>query len=39
MIDSFNLQAGETIRISYTAKTKALSYGYLQVGLFEKGEL
>ena len=39
MVDSFSLLPQQSMTIRYTGTTKALSYGYLQVGLFETGEL
>ncbi|PID87581.1 hypothetical protein CSB07_00690 [Candidatus Gracilibacteria bacterium] len=38
MFDGFSLSPGETLEISYNAFTKNISYSYLKVGLFEKGE-
>lgn len=39
LIDWFFLTPGEEVVLQYTLKTLPLKYGYLQVGLFEEGEL
>lgn len=39
MLDGFYLDPGEEVRVRYELTTLPLSYGYMQVGLYETGEV
>ena len=39
MVDNFSLKPQEIIKITYDLRVLPLNYSYLQVGLFEEGEL
>ncbi|MFK7780230.1 MAG: VCBS repeat-containing protein, partial [Candidatus Gracilibacteria bacterium] len=39
LIDGFDLEVNESITIRYEAKVKSITYSYIDVGLFENGEI
>jgi len=39
LLDGFYLDPGETVQVRYELETLPLSYGHMQVGLYETGEL
>ena len=39
LVDNFSLSPREELTITYESITRPMKYGYLQVGLFEEGEL